>query len=550
MNIKREEHQQHERRSDGDAHGRTESAPFTRVAILTAIALFLLLRFPAHPNDFTFAQISVIPIEWFIIIAILGLATRLLTRRSTGSWCAAIVAILGLLLLLRILDLGSYLAFDRRFSPLLEWHLIGDGWHLASTSIGLVPALVIVVASVLVLALLCLALYRGLMALGRLSANTTVIACAAIAAVVGAAWLFQNEKAPVSAAVLPELADRIEALQRSVADQREFAEELEQETVDPNAPPRFAALQGRDLVVVFIESYGRSFLAYESLQPRAEAMLEQIQANTLAAGLHARSGWVESPIRGGRSWLAHSSFAAGLRVDNQARYDRLVTSSRKSLYSLLSEAGWTTFGLLPAIQKAWPEGSWYGFDDLRNRDGMDYQGEPFGYVTMPDQYSLSAFEANMRHSTDGDVAAEIALLSSHVPWNPLPRGIPWEDVGDGSVFDGSHRFGGPMNWRDRDSVRDAYATSLEYSLSMVGEYASLFGEGSLMIVLGDHQPTSIIAGWGKTADTPIHFISDDAQLLDRLPTEYFVDGMVPDQNGTSLPMWSMRELLTTAFETP
>ena len=56
---------------------------------------------------------------------------------------------------------------------------------------------------------------------------------------------------------------------------------------------------------------------------------------------------------------------------------------------------------------------------------------------MPDQYVLSAFqrmELAKAHHTP--VMAEIDLVSSHTPWAPLPHMVPWNQVGDGSIFNG------------------------------------------------------------------------------------------------------------------
>lgn len=461
----------------------------------------------------------------------------------------SIVAIVGLLLLLRTLDLGSFLAFGRRFSPLVEWHLIGAGWHLASTSIGLLPALGIVVASALVLGVLCIGLYRGLIALGRSAATTTIVCLATLSFGVVAIWKYTTPRAPVSARVAPELVDRVQALHRSVVDQRAFMQQLDAAATDEGQAPAFSALAGTDIVIIFVESYGHSFLNDEAHAPRAERALQALSKSLEAEGLQARSAWVESPTRGGRSWLAHSSFAAGLRVDNQARFDRLIASSHRSLYGLLSDAGWTTVGVVPAIERAWPEGAWYGFDEIHDKDKLDYRGERFGYATMPDQYSLSAFETRIKPNIDGPVAVEFALISSHGPWAPLPRPVAWERVGDGSVFDGSQRNDEHANWHDKDSVREFYVRSLEYTLDMVREYITRYGKDRLTIVIGDHQPPTIISGWDQTANTPIHVISRDPQLLARLP-QSFTDGVFPQASGTSVPMWSLRQLLTTRFEAP
>ena len=55
---------------------------------------------------------------------------------------------------------------------------------------------------------------------------------------------------------------------------------------------------------------------------------------------------------------------------------------------------------------------------------------------MPDQYVLLALhrlELAARHRPP--LFAEVDLVSSHAPWTEIPRLIPWDDVGDGSVFD-------------------------------------------------------------------------------------------------------------------
>ena len=54
--------------------------------------------------------------------------------------------------------------------------------------------------------------------------------------------------------------------------------------------------------------------------------------------------------------------------------------------------------------------------------------------------------------------AEIDLVSSHHPWTPLPRMVPWSDVGDGSVFDGMPEQGQTSQevFSDADKVKEAY----------------------------------------------------------------------------------------------
>ena len=519
-------------------------------ALLTIVLLFGILLFPGHPESFTFSHFARLPLEWPLIV----LALLLTSGLALSVLRYVLLAVLALLVLLRTADIGSYIAFDRRFSPMVEWHLLGDGWNLASQQVGLVEAALVIA---LVLALLigfAVALFIGLGAVGRLQghARRTIGGLAIAVVMVGAVGLWlQDEDADepvVQAGLVPELIDRSDDMKRSIVDQQQFITELGQDPLSENAAPQFAALEGLDVAFIFVESYGQSFLLDEDLGKKAEARLKAIESDITDAGLYVRSGWMTSPVRGGRSWLAHASFASGLAITNQARHDRLISSERVSLYSLFSQAGWHSTGLVPAIRESWPEGAWYGFDKTYDFHGMNYQGEPFGWVTMPDQYTLSTFEHTIRQPSNTPVMAEIALISSHVPWTPLPKLLPWESIGDGSVFDGSHRFGEPMQWNDRARVRDMFAKSLDYSLETVGEYLSLHGKGALFVVHGDHQPAAIVAGWGKTADVPIHIISDNPELLERLPADVFTSGILPSKLSRSLPMWSMRELMATVFE--
>lgn len=541
-------------KSESNTAGKEHSGTSNRLRLIAALVtialLFGILLFPDHPRLFAAETFAKLPLEWPLIV----LALLLTSGKALSVLRYILVGVLGLAVLLRTADIGSRMAFDRRFSPLVEWHLLGDGWNLASQQVGLVEAGLAVALTLLILIGLLFALFKGLGAIGNLAgkAKQSIGILAVLILIAGTAVLFNQEgkksEALVQASFIPELIDRSKDMQRSIIDQQKFIAQLAVDPIGTDAPPTFAALSGQDVVFVFIESYGQSFLFDEDFGPATSERLSQIENDITAAGLYSRSGWMTSPVRGGRSWLTHASFASGLEITNQARYDRLIASDRVSLYSLFSQAGWHTAGLVPAIREHWPEGVWYGFDRTYDFERLNYQGEPFGWVTMPDQYTLSTFENNIRQPSDIPVMAEIALISSHAPWTPLPNLVPWESVGDGSIFDGSHRFGEPMTWNNRVRVREMYAKSLHYSLATVGEYLERHGKGALFVIHGDHQPASIIAGWGKTANVPIHVVSDDPALLERFPAEVFTSGMIPLPESPSVTMWSMRQFMSTAFE--
>jgi len=569
------------------AYGRFD---FIILAALAACALLLML--PDSPEKLGDLAWLRIPIELPFITLVLVLMRGPLQRLA----CMVGVFLLAALTLLRLGDIGAEAAFGRRFSPLVDWQLFGDGWQVVTDTVGKTEAIVSVVISLFVLLVVCVIIFIGFARLERLSSGVRakVALFSAAVFVVGASWQLldspDQENQVFSAALLPELGTRIQRMQDEVLYQAQFAVELKDDPFDvsqfvarqdigtsvhTDSPtvstlqpgilgklsgvavtdttqgirPDFAALQGRDVLVLFIESYGRTYLADDEFSNAAQSRLQQFNETLNQNGLSARSSWLGSPIRGGRSWLAHATFMAGLDVGNHARFQKLVTSERVSLNRLFSAAGWKTVAVMPSVIKPWPTSVWYGYDEVYNAERMAYQGEDFGWVTMPDQYTLSAFEHNIRQPSEQPLMAEFGLISSHAPWTPLPFKADWDAVGNGEVFDGSQRSGEAPStvWQDRDKIRAQYAKSLDYSLDIVSEYLARYADDALVIIVGDHQPASVIAGWAATSDVPVHIIANSEALLDRLPVDQFVKGMVPDKDGTSIYMSSMRELLGSRF---
>ena len=348
-----------------------------------------------------------------------------------------------------------------------------------------------------------------------------------------------------------ELVERVRAARRAVRDQSEFSALLADDPVGTGeGAPRFAALDGLDVVVLFVESYGRSYLDAERFAPGARAGLRKIEDELADVGLAARSAWLDSPVRGGRSWLAQATLASGLPLTNHARFQRLLGSDRRSLHALFAGAGWHTAAVLPIVDGRWVEGAWYDVERFFDRASLGYAGKSFGYVPMPDQYTLAAFQRRVRETADGPLMASVGLLDSHAPWTPLPLPVPWEEIGDGRLFDGTRRFGQPLDWSHPEPVRTMYGKSVEATLARIGEYLARHGEEALFVVVGDHQPAGVIAGWSTDAHVPVHLVARDPALLARLPDAHFSPGMLPVAEAPVLPMASLRELFASVFERP
>ena len=499
------------------------------------MVLYAILVAPSDIGGLTADRLVRVPVELAVIVAILAI--------WPVRWLRAIVVVLAIcLLVLRLADIGTGLAFDRPFNPALDLHLLVSGWDLLSRSIGRGEALAAIAAAALTMVLLAVLLWVSLAGLTRLSRRIRGVVLLFCAGVIG--WTVVAPGA-TSADLVPRLSDRFARMSDAVRDVRAFAAELAD---DPVGQPTFAALRGRDVFFVFIESYGRTFLEDPRFSPTSIPRLRSIADRLDMAGWHARTAWAAAPTRGGQSWLSHGTALSGLWIASQARYDRLMASDRRSLNTLFRAAGWRTAAAMPAITLDWPEAAWYGYDVMLDAAGLAYGGAPFEWVTMPDQYVWSAMGSRLR---DGPpVMIEAALITSHAPWTPLPRILPWEDIGDGAVFDGSQRDGDSPRevWADRARIHAQYALSLDYALEIMGQYVTRFGDGALFIILGDHQPARLLTGADAPPDVPVHFIADDPALLDDLPAELFRPGLIASPEQPVLPMQDLRALVAAAFE--
>src|SRR5207248_10551575 len=142
--------------------------------------------------------------------------------------------------------------------------------------------------------------------------------------------------------------------------------------------------------------------------------------------------------------------------------------------------------------------TFYHYDQIYGDGNVGYKGPSFSYASMPDQYTLAAFQRlELDRANRSPVMAEIDLVSSHTPWTPLPRMVDWNKVGDGSVFDGMPAQGqsAAAVWRDPNQVRTAYGQSIQYSLTALITFVQTFHDNNLVLVLlGDHQPATVVSG--------------------------------------------------------
>ncbi|MFB9953438.1 sulfatase [Rhizobium puerariae] len=539
----------------GTAHARhreTAARPVLRAAISLAIAA-AILALPSNPAAFADFSAVRFPLE------VIGLA--LLACLSAGAgfallrWTATLF--LAAMLFLKLADIGTGMAFQRPFNPYLDAKILTDGWNLLSGAVGAGEAAGIICAGLFAWLLVVVMFYRSLGGFRHLPTEMrrkSALAASILLIGLGAFVIQDRDRRNlgIEATAGPYFVHRVAMVKDSIADLTRFESELEQDPVP--AGPHFQALAGTDVVLIFIESYGRSAIEDPRYTGRITGRLALVERDIAAAGLEARSGWLTSPTVGGISWLAHGTLLSGLRIDSQARYDRMIASRRRSLNSLFHAAGWRTTVVMPAITMDWPEAGYFGYDSVHDAHGLGYRGKPFNWVTMPDQYTLSAFERLERRGGGGSegrpVMAEMALISSHAPWTPVPSLIDWDKVGDGTAFDIQAGSGDPPSvvWTEPERVRAQYAASIDYVLETLGSYMARYGRNTLFILLGDHQPASIITGEGASRDVPVHIVTGNPELMRRLDRWNWRGGMVPLADTPVYRMDEFRRKFVESFD--
>ncbi|MFD0520931.1 LTA synthase family protein [Paractinoplanes durhamensis] len=404
------------------------------VTTLAALLVFLELVMPDQiarlpPGNFWMNALVRIPIEAIVAIAVL----LALPERARRIGATVLGFVLGLLTIVKIVDMGFFAVLAREFDPVLDWVLFTDGYHFLEDSMGEAGAFGVAAGAVL----LCVALLTGTtLAVRRLSrllaaharpTRHAVFAFASAWVILAVLGIQIVGGIPVAGQAAAELArDTALKVPQDIADRKTFDREVKVDAFR-NVPDAqlLTALRGKDVIVSFVESYGRDAVENPDFNSAVLAQLKADDAKLATKGFSARSGFLTSSTAGGGSWLAHSTFLSGLWIDNQQRYRSLVNTDRLTLTRAFKRAGYRTVGVEPGVTFAWPEGQFYGYDQVWDSHTLDYHGPMLSWSTMPDQFVMKQFQQlEYAKKNRGPLLAEITLTSSHTPGHRCPPACP------------------------------------------------------------------------------------------------------------------------------
>jgi phosphatidylglycerophosphate synthase len=506
------------------------------LSIAAILVVWAALVAPDRPNLLTWDAFARVPLEGLVVVA---LALVLPPRyRRVLAWIVG--PAIGVLVVLKLLDVGFFTAFDRPFNPVEDWRYTSIGVETLRASIGRTKA-DLVVAGVIVVVIGALVLPTlAVLRLTRLVAGNRTISVRAISGLAVAWALFwalgaQLAGEPIASTSAASLAvHEYRAVQAGLNDGARFAAAIRHDRYRSTPANRLlTGLRGKDVLVVFVESYGKVAVQGSSFSPAVDATLASGTRELQAAGFSSASGWLTSPTFGGTSWLAHSTLQAGAWVDNVGRYDQLMNTDRFTLSQAFKRAGWRVVDDIPSDDRPWKDGTtFYGYDKVYNRLNVGYHGPTYAYAAMPDQYTYLAMQRLELAQHRRPVFAEIDTVSSHEPWTRVPQLISWSEVGDGSIF--KHLR---PDTRGASDASQGYGDSIVYSLRALFSYVENYGSRNLvLVVLGDHQPAHVVSGYGVDHDVPVSIIAHDPAVIRRVAPWGWASGMRPAADG---PVWRM-----------
>jgi len=541
---------------------RAGAGPRARRAVritLAATALLIVwtdLLAPDRAWHYSLGAFARIPVEVLVLVAVaLVLPPR--PRRIAATVAGILV---GLLTIDKILNIVFFEELNRPFNPVNDWVSIRPAEGVVRDAIGTtltnIALAVVGILLVLLIGLITVSTIHitTVAARHRRGALGGLAALAALWGLSAALSLQFVPGSPVASSSATGLAvSQVRAAQAALDDPRFFGRAIH--SPDPQAAVPAAdlltGLRGKDVIVAFVESYGQVAVQGTSFSPGVDAVLRRQNGMLSSAGWSTQSAWLKSPTFGGISWLAHSTLQSGLWVDSTERYNELVASQRFTLSDAFKKAGWRTVSDDPTDGTSWPPGtSFYHYDQIYNRYNVGYRGPAFSYAKMPDQYILSRFQRDELTPGHKPVAAEIDLVSSHVPWAPLPSMVPWDEVGDGSVFDSQPAKSESVSevWQSNSKVQQFYGKSIQYSLTALTSWVTELNDPNLvLILLGDHQPHTAVSGGGANHDVPVSIITRDPSVLRQISSWHWQNGLLPGPGAPLRPMDAFRNQFLDTF---
>lgn len=306
------------------------------------------------------------------------------------------------------------------------------------------------------------------------------------------------------------------------------------------------ALAGRDLTLMFLETYGAVLYDQAESFNAVQATREKLEQSIQESGRHVVSAFYKSPTIGGASDLAHMSLLAGMDLTDSRKHDVLLTTDRPTLIDLFRREGYETFGVYHSVGWDWTERAYYNYDVYLSGPDLNYEGPAFGFWKIPDQYA--AAKVDVLFPRTGKAKPRFTLfptISTHFPFHQVPPYQPdWNTLLNSKTpFDpdlAAKAQAEQVNW---ENMKPDYLRAINYAHTwLAGYFKQPEPRETVYVMIGDHQPTGSVSRQEMPWDVPVFVVSKDNRLLDRFRAMGFTNGMTPKQRA---PLGGLHDLTAT-----
>jgi len=527
---------------------------------LLALQLFVSIRYPWE--DATYLETVLRPNTDLFVLLALGLAAGLLLRLRFLP-ALFITAALGLIPVYRA---GATLVPALYGKPLVVYNdamMLPGLLHIVLLNRTPLEQVLWSAAVVIAVALIAVVLYRVVRLLlefapseGPRRLDPTLATLFVLAGLFSAVPLVATPGSVTQASTLVELADEVDETLLEWGLHREYERSLSALHREREAAPSdLARLQGADVYVLYVESYGRAL--YRKPEHKAELveLTERLQLQLDHEGFYTCSAFATSAVFGGSSSLAHAQLLSGTTVRSKHYYASLLASELEPLPHQFNRAGYRTLNVQPATTAEWPEGKFFGFTEDHFNDRFSYSGHTYHWGFMPDQFALAHLLAEEIRPSRKPVFLQYVSVTSHAPFSMVPPYYEdWTEALEPRAFDGAPVKTYPidvLNYTGHPDVEAGYVDTIHYSLETMIGFACQLERPSLVLVLGDHQPPGIgdFAHYDKSFEIPIHVLSNRPELLLPFVNQGFQAGFVPTDEYEAFDLSLLAPSLVSAFST-
>ncbi len=261
---------------------RTRRTVRITVLVLALGLLWFDLVAPDRSWEFSLGAFVRIPVEALVLVAV-ALVLPLWPRRIVATIAGLA---LSALTLDKILNIAVWEELNRPFNPLYDWDSIRPAASVVRNTIGTTFTNVVLVAiwvgiAVLVVAITAATIHvTAVAARHRHGALRSLIAVTAVWALAAGLSLQATAGAPVASTSAAGLAvSQVRAYQSALSDPRRFTEATRSPDPEAAVPPSdlLTGLRGKDVLIVFVESYGQVAVHGSSFAPGVDAVSAQAE---------------------------------------------------------------------------------------------------------------------------------------------------------------------------------------------------------------------------------------------------------------------------------